>query len=34
MRRKAWLVHALVSGALLLTAAFGAGWKWDLSPLS
>ena len=28
----AWIVRICVMGTLLLTAALGAGWKWDLMP--
>jgi hypothetical protein len=33
MSKQVWLLHICVLAALLLVAAFGAGWKWDL-PLS
>jgi hypothetical protein len=30
MRLYAWTLRACVTGTLLLVAAFGGGWKWDL----
>jgi len=29
MMRNVWLVRAAISGALVLSAVVGAGWKWD-----
>jgi hypothetical protein len=30
MHLYAWTLRACVTGTLLLVAAFGGGWKWDL----
>lgn len=27
--RRAWILRITLSGALLLSAAVGAGWKWN-----
>jgi hypothetical protein len=33
MRKQVWFLRICVLATLLLVAAFGGGWKWDL-PLS
>jgi hypothetical protein len=30
MRKQVWFLRICVLSALLLVAAFGGGWKWDL----
>jgi hypothetical protein len=30
MRKQVWFLHICVLAALLLVAAFGGGWKWDM----